>query len=163
VKVADFDAGAREAFEQHWEAGRPWRVRVEPYADWATKIESDRLLDTPACPEKSCRWWDTPQGIILLSTDRESNLLSRYDAAWRLKQLRPEFTSVDVLAYPYGEYNVQPDEGNEKMLLVIAYGSYKIPEWAGEDYKNDPQRLDKLRAALELTRSHKVRVVVDDF
>lgn len=159
MKVADFDASAREAFEQHWAAGRPWRVRIEPYAAWAKKIESVRLLETPASSNESCRWWDTPQGIILMSTDLEGNLLSSYDAAWRLKQLRPEFVSVDDSAYPYGEYIIQPVES----ILLIGYGSYKIPEWSGEDYKKDHQRLDKLRAALGLTCSHNVRVAVDDF
>jgi len=163
IKVADFDASAREAFEQHWAAGHPWRVRVEPYADWAKKIESVRLLETPACPNESCRWWDTPQDIILMSADLEGNLLSSYDAVWRLKQLRPEFASTDFFAHPYGEYVVQPDNGSEKRYLVIGYGSYMMPEWSGEDYKKNRRRLGKLRAALGLTRGHIVRVVVDDF
>jgi len=162
MRGADFDAASREAFEQHWAAGRPWRVRIEPYADWAKKIESVRLLDIPASPNESCRWWDTPQGIILMSTDLEGNLLSRYDAFWRLKQLRPELTSTDVFASPYGEYVVQPGNASEKLYLVIGHGSYKIPEWSGENLKKNSRWLGKLRAALGLTRSHKASVVVDD-
>ena len=163
MKVADFDVASLEAFEQHWTVGQPWRVRVEPYADWAKKIESVHLLKIPGCPNESCRWWDTPQGIILLSADREGNLLSRHDAAWHMKQLCPEFANLDVFAYPYGEYIAQPDKSNEKMLLVVAYGNYKIPEWSGEEYKKDSLRLDNLRSALGLSQSHEVRVVVDDF
>lgn len=163
MKVPDFDVSAREAFEQHWAVGRPWRVRIEPYADWAKKIESVRLLEIPTSPNVSCRWWDTPQGLILMSTDQEGNLLSRSDAVWRLKQLRPEFVFTNFFAHPYGEYVVQSDNGSEKRYVVIARGSYKTPEWSGEDYKKNRRRLGKLRAALGLTRSHKVRVVVDDF
>ena len=162
MKVADFDASTRRTFEQHWAAGDPWRVRVEPYTDWAKKIESVRLLETPAFPNGCCRWWDTPQGIILMSADREGNLLSSYDAVWRLKQCRPEFASTDLFAHPYGEYIVQLDIDGEKTYLVIGHGSYKIPEWSGEDFKKNRHRLAKLRAALGVTRSRKVRVVVDD-
>lgn len=159
MKVADFDAPARKVFEQHWIAGQPWRVRIEPYADWAKKMDSVRLLTSQANPDESCRWWDTPQGIILMSADQEGKLLSSYDAAWRLKQLRPELAGVKDSAYPYGEYIVQPVES----ILLIGYGSFDFSEWSGEDYKKDQRRLDKLRAALGLTRSHRVRVVVDDF
>lgn len=163
IKVAKFDPVSRNTFEQHWLPGCPWRIRIEPYADWAKKIESCQLLDTPSSPDKNCSWWDTPHGIILMSADQDGKLLSSYDAEWRLKQLRPEIANMGEFAYPYGQYMVQPKKDSEARYIVIGYGNYKVPEWSGDSYKKNRRRLGKLRAALGLPGSHKVSIVIDDF
>lgn len=159
MKVADFDEAGRKAFEAHWAPKQPWQILVHSYADWAKGIASVRLLELPANPDEPCRWWDTPEGIVLMSADHTGKLLSQYDANWLLKQFHPELAKVEEYAYPYGEYLISTNE----LLLIIGYGSYKVPEWSGDRYQKNRRRLSKLRAALGLTRRHKVRVILDDF
>lgn len=159
MKVANFDEAGRKAFEAHWLPKQPWQIVIHSYADWAKRIASVRLLETPANPDESCRWWDTPEGIVLMSADFAGKLLSQYDANWLLKQFRPKLAKVEEYAYPYGEYYVQTKE----LLLIIGYGSYKVPEWSGDQYRKNRQRISAMRVALGLTRRHKARVIIDDF
>lgn len=159
MKVADFDEKGLEVFNAHWRDKQPWKIIVHSFAEWAQRLSNVHLLSAPADPEKSCSWWDTPEGIVLLSADQNGKLLSRYDASWLLNQLRPNLAKAEEYAYPYGEYHANTDHP----LLIIGYGSPRGPEWSGDKYIKDKRRLSQLREALGLTASHKVRQIVDDF
>lgn len=161
VKVADFDQAGLATFLEHWKPGQRWRVAMERYADWETNLASTRLLTVPNVREQACRWWDTPQGFILLSCCQDGRQLSLGDAGWRLCQFYPEFTGVDNYAYPCGVYSPAKDGG--RAYIICAYGNIGTTEWAGDDYIKNEHRMGELRSALGLLPTDQVTGVVDDY
>lgn len=160
--VTDFNETSLAAFHAAWgNVDSPWQVELESYDKWLAQARSCYLLPAPLTSQQRVRWWDTPVGIILMSASHNGFNLSRWDAMWRLRQLVPELKDAGIDDYPYGQYVPK----NERCLgfIWIDYGdALNNWAWEGNKYKKDPDRINKLRAALGIPKDEPIQVVVGD-
>ena len=160
--TADFDATSLEVFRSAWsEPESFWKVEIKSYRQWLKMVRSCRLLPTPLDHQQNVRWWDTPDGFILLSANSDERHLSRWDAWWLLPQLVPNMADVKTESLPYGEYFAGND--NPNAFIVIDCGDIlNITSWDAHDYKKNAGRIRKLRAALRIPKDVKVGVGISD-
>lgn len=156
----DFDPAGLVAFKEAWGSNdSPWELEHESIAEWQQKLNNCQLLVSPRPAPENLHWWDTPTGFIFIAIPANGDSLSRYDAAWRLTQLRPDLSGALTEDYPYGTFYAA--ENNRPDTVLIEYGSCRCETWSGLEYEKNHQKIELLKAALGIA-GQKISVCVSD-
>lgn len=151
--VADFGVSDIELFYSVWRHKEFWKIESWSYSEWRKRVESAALLQMPITTTPSLvRWWDTPQGIILLDAATTgafidvapgTRVLSRRDSWWRLQQLVPEYESMDINTFPNGYYLKSQDKKFGSLLVVESF--VLDGTWNSCEYSEDARKMQKIK------------------
>ena len=77
----------RKAFLEKWTfKSSPWKLVEHRYNDWLTAVRSCEVVAAPLQVRRSVRYWQLPEGPLLLGQNAAGRLLSRHDAKWWFSQ-----------------------------------------------------------------------------
>lgn len=113
------------------------------------------------------RWWDIPQGILLLSAYTsdcgycEDGFLSLEDGWWKLQQLFPELSEHQAETFPCGKF--WPFRMNDKSHADIFVEYVWGQSWDSTDYANNAQNLRRLAEAIGIPENITINMDIDDF
>jgi hypothetical protein len=159
---ADFTAASLAKFQLRWcGEDSPWRCDVWPLAEWRQRLDASHII--PALPHlpPMLRWWDTPEGVILMASDPGAQSLSSRDAWLRLHELQPALSNYEFETVPYGLFYKACEAHGRNMLVVeFVFGS---TDWSSDAYAQNLAAIQRLRAALGLGRDAPLKVVHGDF
>jgi hypothetical protein len=163
--TADFDPQGLALFQSEWDTNSAWYVEIWPVSDWRKRIDATQLLSSPIDGLQKLQWWDTPNGILLLSAStskcgyNEDGFLSHEDGWWRLKQLCPELSKYKSRTFPCGTF--WPfREGNSHVEIIV---EYVWEFWDSKVYAKNPQNLRRLADAIGIPEGITVNMEVYDF
>lgn len=111
-------------------------------------------------PQQKVRWWDTPEGFILVSASTKNELPSEADAWWIYQQQEPKMSGVKFNIYPHGEFYPKTWQSSSK--IVIGYDYNDVEVWSAKAYKKDQERNNLLRAALGILEKDSVEMIVGE-
>lgn len=144
-----------------------WYVEVWPISKWRKRIDATKLLFSPVGELQKMRWWDTPQGILLLSAYTsdcgycEDGFLSLEDGWWKLQQLFPALTKNQAQSFPCGQF--WPFRMDDKSHADIFVEYVWEQQWDSEAYANNPQNLERLSEAIGIPKCITTNMTVYDF
>ena len=163
---ADFDTQGLALFQSDWNEESVWYVEVWPLADWKKRIDAAQLLSFPVEQLQKMRWWDTPQGILLLGAYTsdcgycEDEFLSLEDGWWKLQQLFPELSKHQANHFPCGKFWPFPKDDKSKANIYVEFVWGQ--SWDSEAYTNNPRNLQRLREAMCIPESITTNMTVYD-
>lgn len=164
--TADFDSAGLSLFEASWDENSLWKIEVWPFSGWKRRLDSARLLTAPLTVMEKLRWWDTPQGMLLVSayTDEpgycENGLLSLEDGWWKLQQIYPEFSGLPANTFPCGTFWPERYKGAPPFVFVEFVWDQT---WDSEDYIAHQDNGQRLKKALGVPDDVKVTLELEDF
>ena len=101
-------------------------------------------------------WWDTPQGILLLSaytSERrygEDGFLSVEDGWWKLQQIFPTLSEYHAKNFPCGQFwPFEIDESHADIVVEFVWGQ----AWDSNTYIKNQLNLKRLTQAMGIPES----------
>lgn len=182
--VADFDVDSLLVFNEycnHPDFG--WMVaKRHSYDDLLARVSTCQVLLAPMSsqqraicwnlprlifgsrsslvPQQQVRWWDTPEGFVLISASTKNELPSEADAWWVYQQQESKMSNVKPNKYPHGAF--YPKTWQYPSNIVISYDDNDGETWSGKAYKKDQERINALRVALGVLEKASDEVAVGD-
>lgn len=164
--TADFDSAALSLFEASWDENSLWKIEVSLFSGWKQRIDSTRLLIAPLTEMKKLRWWDTPQGMLLVSTYTddpgycEDGFLSLEDGWWKVQQAYPEYSGLSANTFPCGTFWPVRYKGHPPFVFVEFFWDQS---WNSRDYVADPDNVSRLKHALGMPDDVEITLELQDF
>lgn len=165
--TADFDPDGLALFKSAWDENSAWYVEVWSISDWRKRIDETKLLQSPVENLQKMRWWDTPQGILLLSAYTsdcgycEDGFLSLKDGWWKLQQLFPELSEHQAKTFPCGKFWPfrMDDKSHTDIFVEYVYGQ----SWDSKDYANNHQNLQQLAETIGIPEGITINMEIEVF
>lgn len=165
--TADFDPAGLALFNAEWDENSAWYIETWPISVWQQRIEAAQLLPSPVGALQKMQWWDTPQGILLLSgyplkedAYCENGFLSVEDGWWRLQQLVPELSEHQAETFPCGQF--WPFRMDDKSHADIFVRFVWNQSWESRAYIADPRNLQRLREAIGIPKGIVTDISLED-
>ena len=179
--VADLDEQSLITFCDAWENSDAGWVIVEKlsYDQWLARINSCKLIHAPLVrqswwfrftrstktivysnQQQSVSWWDTPNGIMLISVANNSKLLSSDDSWWLLEKLVPEMKNFNINDCPHGTFF--PKSIGLNYHIGFDWVDEEIESWNNEQYQKNSVQMFRLRDALGIIESDLVNITIGD-
>lgn len=165
--TADLDEHGFALFKSEWDENSSWYVEVWQVSDWQKRINAVQLLPSPVIELQRMRWWDVPQGILLLSAYTsnygycENGLLSLEDGWWKLQQLFPELSEHQADTFPCGQF--WPFRMDNKSVTDIFVEFVWDQSWDSNAYVKNPQNLKRLKEAIGIPENVTTQMSIYDF
>lgn len=164
--TADFDSARLSRFEATWDENYLWKIEVWPFSKWKQRIDSVRLLTAPLYVMENVRWWDTPQGVLVVSSYTsdpgygEDGFLSLEDGWWKLQQAYPEFSRLPANTFPCGMFLPLRYAGASPSFFVEFVWDQA---WDSRSYIANPNNEQRLKKAMGIPNSLKITIEIQDF
>lgn len=165
--TADFDQHGIALFQSAWDENSAWYIEVWPISDWRKRIDATQLLSSPVEKLQKIRWWDTPQGILLLSAYNtsdfgycENGFLSLEDGWWKLQQLLPKLSKHQAKTFPCGKFwpFIMDDKSRTDIFVEFVWDQ----AWDSKDYINNAENLQRLAKAIGIPEDININMEIDD-
>jgi hypothetical protein len=179
--VADLDEPSLITFCDAWENSDAGWMVVEKlsYDQWLARINSCKLISAPMVhhrwwfrftrstkslgyfnQQQPVSWWDTTNGIMLISAAYNSKLLSSGDSWWLLEQLVPEMKNFKINDCPHGTFF--PKNIGQNHQVGFNWVNEDVESWSGEEYQNNSVQMNRLRDALGIAERHVIDITIGD-
>ncbi|MEQ1486861.1 MAG: hypothetical protein ABL920_00075 [Methylotenera sp.] len=179
--VADLDETSLITFCDAWKNSDAGWMVVErlSYEQWLSRIQSCRLVSAPmerltwwsrmlsstkvvtySNQQQPVRWWDTPNGVRLISAAHNRKLPSCRDAWWLLQQLVPDMNGCNINDYPHGIFF--PQSIGQSHHIGFDWVDDEIELWSGEQYQKDIVSMNGLLESLGVEKCDSIESTIGD-
>lgn len=146
------DESIRQAFLERWTfPSSPWELVEHRYADWHASLTSCNVLESPLHPARCVRYWQLPEGPLLLGQNNAGHHLSRRDAQWWFSHDMPGHRADQRTGIVSGEYYVEQlgDEGKACHVASIDWEEFNELDVA-KQLETNPEFIAWLRKTLSI-------------
>jgi hypothetical protein len=157
------DEAVRQAFLEKWTYKKsPWKLVEHRYADWLSAVQSCQIVSAPLQERRRVRYWQRPEGPLLLSQNTSGELLSRADARWWFSHDMPGHSADARTKLVSGEYFYYPPSDRAKEAHRASIDWEVIEElYAAQALEKSPAFMTWLRETLSIPDGEALKIITD--